>query len=126
MTTPSRYRGSCHCGAIRYTVEAELAGLETCNCSLCARLGYVHLYVEPERFHLEAAPDAYATYQFVTRTSKNHFCRTCGVSPFRRARSDPKLVDVNVRCLEGVDLDELPTQPFDGRNWEQAMKDRDR
>ncbi len=124
MTTRPRYRGSCHCGAIRYTVEAELGDLEVCNCSLCSRLGYVHLYVEPERFHLETAPDAYATYQFGSRTSKNHFCCICGISPFRRARSDPNLVDVNVRCLEGVDVDLLPTKPFDGRNWEQAMENR--
>ena len=79
----------------------------------------------PERFRLETPEDAYATYQFGTRTSKNHFCKTCGISPFRRARSDPDLVDVNVRCLEGVDADALPATPFDGRNWEQAMADRE-
>ena len=120
------YRGSCHCGAIRYTVEAELENLEVCNCSLCSRLGYVHLYVPPDRFQLETALEAYATYRFGTRTSQNHFCRTCGISPFRRARSDPNLVDINVRCLDGVDADALPTEPFDGRNWEQAMADRNR
>ena len=74
--------------------------------------------------HLLTPPGAFATYQFGTHTSRNQFCKTCGISPFRRARSDPNLVDVNVRCLEGVDADRLEARPFDGRNWEQAMRDR--
>jgi hypothetical protein len=119
-----RYRGSCHCGALRFEAEGELAGLEVCNCSLCTRNGYVHWYVAPERFRLLSGESAFETYQFGTRTSQNHFCRTCGISPFRRARSDPDKVDVNVRCLEGVELDTLEVARFDGRNWEQAMERR--
>jgi hypothetical protein len=122
----NRYQGSCHCGAIRFSVDAELEGIEICNCSLCSRLGYVHLYVEPEEFQLETPEVAFATYQFGTRTSRNHFCKTCGISPFRRARSDPDRVDVNVRCLEGVDADALPSRAFDGQNWEKAMGERER
>jgi hypothetical protein len=118
------YRGSCHCGAVRFSADGELTGLEVCNCSLCARTAYVHWYVPAEAFRLEGGEGALETYQFGTRTSQNTFCRTCGISPFRRARSDPDKVDVNVRCLEGIDLDALPTRPFDGRNWEQAMRDR--
>jgi hypothetical protein len=48
------------------------------------------------------------------------------VTPFRRARSDPHQIDVNVRCLEGVDADALPTRPVDGRDWEKGMSDRHR
>jgi hypothetical protein len=36
-------------------------------------------------------------------------------------RSDPDKIDVNVRCLEGVDLVSLVLTPFDGRNWEAAQ-----
>ena len=36
-------------------------------------------------------------------------------------RSDPDKIDVNVRCLEGVDLAALRVDPFDGANWEQAI-----
>jgi hypothetical protein len=82
--------------------------------------------VRPEQFRLLTPEAAYATYQFGTRTSRNHFCRTCGISPFRRPRSDPEKIDVNVRCLEGVDAEALPVRRFDGRHWEQAMRDRSR
>ncbi len=118
------YRGSCHCGAIRFEAVGELRDLDLCNCSICARNGFLHWYVEPEAFRLLSSDETLETYQFGTRTAKNHFCRVCGIAPFRRARSDPKMVDVNVRCLEGVDASELRWNEFDGRNWEQAMRDR--
>lgn len=121
---PPRYSGGCHCGAIRFEVDGPIAAVEVCNCSICTRTGYVHWYVAPERFHLLTPMDAVATYQFGTRVAKHHFCKTCGISPFRRARSNPDEVDVNVRCLEGVDLDALPVKRFDGQNWEEAMERR--
>jgi hypothetical protein len=37
-------------------------------------------------------------------------------------RSDPEKIDVNVRCLEGVNLDEIRPSRFDGQHWEDAMK----
>jgi hypothetical protein len=114
------YQGSCHCGAIRFEATGELEGLEVCNCSICTRVAYVHWYVPPERFRLLSSDETLETYRFGTRTARNHFCRVCGVAPFRRARSDPDKVDVNVRCLEGVDLRSLEWLEFDGRNWEQA------
>lgn len=36
-------------------------------------------------------------------------------------RSPPDCVDVNVRCLDGVDLGALPVRRFDGRNWEASV-----
>lgn len=116
------WRGRCHCGAIAFEVEGELEGLEECNCSLCGRTGFVHWYVDPARFRLRTPEAALETYRFGTRTSRNHFCRVCGVSPFRSPRSDPDRIAVNVRCLEGVDLADLDVGSFDGRNWEEAMR----
>lgn len=115
------YRGSCHCGAVRYRVSGELAGLVVCNCSICTRTGYIHWTVPPADFRLESDWSAIETYEFGTRTAKHHFCRHCGVSPFRVSRSDPDDVTVNVRCLEGVDLGSLEIASFDGVNWEQQM-----
>ena len=118
------YRGSCHCGAVAFEVDGELDHVVLCNCSYCSRAGYLHWNVEPKRLRLLTPPSAYHTYQFGTRTSKSHFCTTCGISPFRVPRSDPHLLDVNVRCLEGVDVASLRVQPFDGAHWEEAMQTR--
>jgi hypothetical protein len=120
------HRGSCHCGRIRFEADAELTDVSVCNCSICRRTGYLHWTIAPERFRLLAGADAYATYEFGTKVAKHHFCRHCGISPFRVARSDPDKIDVNARCLEGVDLDALAPSRFDGQHWEEEMARRGR
>jgi len=37
-------------------------------------------------------------------------------------RSDPDKIDVNVRCLDGIDVAAITPKLFDGRNWEAAMQ----
>ena len=120
------YWGSCHCGAVAFRARGELTGLEVCNCSICDRTGYVHWYVSPDDFELLRGRHSLETYRFGTRTAQHHFCRTCGVSPFRVPRSDPDKIDVNARCLEDVDANALEARAFDGRNWERAMRERER
>jgi hypothetical protein len=44
------------------------------------------------------------------------------VHAFYVPRSDPDKIDVNVRCLDGVELDAIAVHRFDGRNWEAAMQ----
>ena len=109
MTT---YRGSCHCGAVRFEVTGSIEEVVVCNCSICSRTAYLHWEVEPERFRLLTCESPIRNYQFGTRTSKNYFCETCGISPYRRSRSAPEKIDVNVRCLDGVDCETLSAVPF--------------
>jgi hypothetical protein len=52
--------------------------------------------------------------------AKHYFCPRCGVASFYIARSAPDKIDINVRCLEGVDIAALAIDNFDGRNWEAA------
>ena len=66
--------------------------------------------------------DALTTYRFNTGTARHTFCATCGIHPFYVPRSDPDKIDVNVRCLDGVDLSALKPQSFDGKNWEHAIE----
>jgi hypothetical protein len=106
---------------VRFEMTAELARVVACNCSICARKAYLHLLVPRERFRLTAGEDALATYRFETMTARHLFCRYCGVAGFYVPRSHPDRIDVNVRCLEGVDVAALPIQPFDGRHWEQNV-----
>jgi hypothetical protein len=117
-----RYEGSCHCGRVRFVARGDLAKATVCNCSMCTKKGFIHLVVAPEDFELLAGADDLALYEFNTRVAQHRFCKVCGVHPFYTPRSDPDKVDVNVRCLEGVDLDRLTLAPFDGRNWEQSMR----
>lgn len=115
------YSGSCHCGRVQFRVSGELESGTLCNCSMCTKKGFVHWVVEPGQFELLAGADALSSYRFNTGVAEHKFCRVCGIHPFYTPRSDPDKVDVNVRCLSGVDLAQLPVQGFDGQNWEQAI-----
>lgn len=115
-----RYEGGCHCGRVRFVVHGDLATAAICNCSICTRKGFVHFIVPPAEFELLSGREALATYQFGTRIAQHHFCRTCGIHPFYIPRSDPNSIDVNARCLEGVDANRLEVSRFDGQNWEEA------
>ena len=53
---------------------------------------------------------------------RRRFCPMCGVSPFRIPRSDPEKSTVNARCLDGVEVESLIVDYFDGRHWEDAMR----
>ena len=124
------YKGSCHCQAIKFEVEApDVIEADYCNCSICAKSGYLHLIVPMSKFKLISGKDALTTYSFNTHMAKHTFCKVCGVKPFYTPRSNPDGIDINVHCLDTEDIIVNVTE-FDGRNWEQnahrvAHKSRD-
>jgi uncharacterized protein len=122
MSGLATYDGGCHCGRVRFRVTGDLATATICNCSICRRKGFVHLIVPPAQFELLSGAEALSVYTFNTGTARHQFCSSCGMHPFYVPRSDPDKIDVNVRCLEGVDLASLPTHEFDGANWEEAIQ----
>ncbi len=116
------HSGGCHCGAVRFEVEAP-AEIEVhdCNCSICRACGYLHLIVPRERFRLLAGEDELTTYTFNTGTAKHLFCRTCGVKSFYVPRSHPDGVSVNVNCLDEGTVESMEVTDFDGQNWEKNI-----
>ena len=116
--------GGCHCGRVRFEVTGDLSTVLECNCSICAKRGFLHLIVDRACFKLLSGEQDLTTYTFGTGVAKHMFCKVCGISAFYVPRSDPDKVDVNVRCLDSVDMKTLTVTAFDGRNWKQAMEDR--
>ena len=113
------YAGSCHCGAVRFEVEAsEQLEVERCNCSICSISGYLHLIVPHANFKLLSDESALQTYTFNTGVAKHRFCKTCGIKPFYVPRSNPDGIDVNVNCLQQLPAN-MTIVEFDGQNWEQ-------
>ena len=117
-------QGGCHCGAVRFRVTADLDRVTECNCLICTKKGFLHLIVAPEQFELVSGADDLTSYRFNTMTAKHTFCKVCGIHAFYVPRSDPDKIDINVRCLDGIDLVALAVKQFDGRNWEAAIEQR--
>lgn len=116
------YDGGCHCGQVRFRVTTDLTGILDCNCSICTKKGFLHLIVGPEKFDLLTPRDALTTYTFNTGIAKHTFCANCGMHAFYVPRSHPNKIDVNVRCIEGIELADLAITPYDGRHWEAARE----
>ncbi len=117
MTT---HTGGCHCGRVRFEVDAPAAIDATdCNCSICRKSGFLHLIVPASDFRLLQGDNVLTTYTFNTGVAKHHFCSVCGVKSFYVPRSHPNGISVNVRCLDEATVAGVNVTPFDGRNWEQ-------
>ncbi len=112
------YQGGCHCGKVRFHVEVDLSSPITCNCSYCSRRGSILAFTPAENFSLQEGGEALTEYRFNTKTIAHLFCADCGMESFARGRKPDgtEMVAVNVRCLEGVDLDSLAPRQFDGRS----------
>ncbi|MGE0052649.1 MAG: GFA family protein [Hyphomicrobium sp.] len=113
------YSGSCHCGCVAFEVEAppDIVA-QDCNCSICAKAGFLHLIVPKSNFRLLRGADDITVYTFNTGVAQHTFCKVCGIKPFYTPRSNPDGVDINVRCLDTRPRS-LSIEPFDGQNWEQ-------
>lgn len=114
------HKGSCHCGAIQFEVDAaDEVEVEDCNCSICQMSGFLHLIVPLRQFRLIQGQDNLQSYRFNTGTAEHLFCRTCGIKPFYVPRSNPDGMDVNLRCLH-TRPHHIKIVNFDGQNWEQV------
>lgn len=101
-----------------FEVEApEQIEVEDCNCSMCAKSGFLHLIVPRSKFTLLSGQESIETYTFNTGVAKHTFCRLCGIKPFYTPRSNPDGVDVNARCLD-IPPKAMAVVKFDGQNWE--------
>ena len=114
-----KHTGGCHCGRVRFEVLApERISVSDCNCSICAKSGYLHLTVPQSRFTLLSGSDALVTYQFNTGAAKHLFCSVCGIKSFYVPRSHPGGFSVNARCIDSGTIKEMTVTPFNGQQWE--------
>jgi len=108
------YQGSCHCGAVRFEADLDLAQSSyRCNCSICRRTRFWPAVARAEDFRLLAGAGELTEYLFHTRRNQHFFCRHCGVRAFGVGNDTPigKMVGVNIGCLEGVSEEELSKIP---------------
>lgn len=117
------YKGSCHCAQVQFEVDCDLSKTMECNCSICSHKGAIYSPARHNNFKITQGKDSLTLYQFGTKTAKHHFCKHCGIHPFVNPRLAPNLWLVNVRCLNGVEIEKIHPKLFDGKNWEAAAKD---
>jgi hypothetical protein len=124
------HRGGCHCGAVRFEVDAPArVTVSDCNCSICRMSGYLHLIVPASRLRLLQGADSLSEYRFNSGVARHLFCRRCGVKSFYVPRSNPDGYSVNVRCLDEGTLEAVSVERFDDTDRaasEARIRDRSR
>lgn len=117
MGDAKTYKGSCHCGHVKYSVTADLSGeMITCNCSICGRSGTALAFVPATNFTLESGEDSLTDYQFGKKKLHHPFCKTCGIRSFSRGSmpDGTPMIAINARCIEGIEFDKLKFKFYDG------------
>ncbi len=114
-----KHTGSCHCGKVTYEVEMNLEKAMSCNCSICLKKGTLLDFVPEAQFKLLSGENDLVDYQFHKMRIHHLFCRVCGVTSFAKATSQKegvKMIAVNVRCLDNVDISKLKINEYDGKS----------
>lgn len=116
------YSGSCHCGAVRFECELDLAqGTNRCNCSFCRKNRFWMALAKGETFRLLAGDEVLVDYQHTPLHRPEpflhlFFCGRCGVRAFSKGGYLPDLGSeffyaVSLACLDDVSVDELANAP---------------
>ena len=108
-----RIKGSCHCGAVQFTVKLSdgLRSARRCTCSYCRRRGAVAVSADLNGIDITQGAELLTVYTFNTNTAKHYFCCRCGIYTHHQRRSNPKQYGINVACLDGIspfDFAEVP------------------
>lgn len=121
------YQGSCHCGAVRFETSVDIsAGTGKCNCTICTKMRLWSVNALPKDFRLLAGESDLTDYRGKNPVAHHQFCKHCGIRAFEWIdmpnMSGTKYYNINIMCLDGVDIDELMAAPvtyYDGlnNNW---------
>jgi hypothetical protein len=111
-----KYSGGCHCGEVRYEVDLKIENALACNCSICHKKGSLLAFAPAADFRLLQGESSLSDYQFGAKTIHHRFCSTCGISSFSSgSQNGVEMRAINLRCLDGIELDKIPITHFDGK-----------
>jgi hypothetical protein len=113
-----QYKGSCHCGKVKFEVDGDIESLIECNCSSCSKKGFRWWFVPKTQFTLNSGDDSLSTYTFNKHVIQYKFCNNCGTTPFAFGMDAEgnQTAAINTRCLDNADITDIAIHQYDGRS----------
>jgi len=118
ITQLASYDGSCHCGAVTFTVKTPSLqdhNVMSCNCASCVRNGYLMIFPERKNVLFHSGYDKMSSY---VKNNVQKFCSACGssiVSEAKEVKGEIDAVALNVRMIKDINVDELKLTHYDGK-----------
>ncbi|KAJ7238231.1 Mss4-like protein [Mycena rebaudengoi] len=122
----TQYNGSCHCGAVAYTVlnPEKITSACECDCSICWRDGALWIYPATANISFRGL-ESVSEYTFAKKRTYHGFCKVCGVAIYERFIGQRKdgtergLVQaLNIRTMNDLDLSTVEIEKGDGSSGE--------
>ncbi len=112
-------KGTCHCGAVSWTLEGDPGSITACNCTVCQRYGGLWAYdYEHGRITLSGPTRTYTYAGKENPTLEYHFCPTCAnVAAWKALRPGDdgrRPMAVNIRLAPYEAVSHLAIDHFDG------------
>jgi len=103
MTSPTT--GGCLCGAIRYSLDAQVTALRACHCTHCQKSSgtgsSVNAVVPGSAFTLtQGVPRRYAARADSGRTLLRFFCGDCGSPIYSQRENSPERMVVRAGTFD--------------------------
>jgi len=118
MSNRESYKGSCFCGAVKFTVSGEPAGMGYCHCESCRHwsAGPVNAFTlwSPEAVKITKGADNIGTYNKTPQSSRK-WCKNCGGHIFTE-HPEWGVTDVYAAVLP-----QLPFQPGVHVNYQETV-----
>ena len=118
---PQNLSGTCHCGAVGWTLSARPEKLVSCNCSICRRLRALWAHGTDDTITIHAAEGATRTYVWGDGGIAFHSCNTCGCTTHWQGLEpeSPRNMAVNAALADPQDIAEIRVRRFDGADsWQ--------
>ena len=112
----AKVTGGCHCGAVRFEADVDTSSGIECNCSYCSKSANLLAFTGADQFRQTAGEDSLTDYRFNKNVIAHLFCANCGIGAFGRGKGPDgqETAAINLRCVDGIDLDAVERKPFNG------------
>jgi len=103
----TRLQGGCLCGAIRYSVSADVTELRACHCTSCQKVsgsgGTVNALIASKDFKLDKGTlKRYTATADSGRILHRYFCGDCGAHIYSQREITPERIVLRAGSIENA------------------------